>query len=550
MGGIPANYLPPPELWPETIYKLPEFQAYPEKINSTEEFLDKNVAGGRGDRVAIYYEDQKITYRQLLAQVNRFGNSLKALGIEEGDRVIIRSPNVPAALVANFAIIKIGAVCVPTSALFSRAEITHVANNSEAKAIVCFFGLLDELEKARNELKTVNRVIVIGGDPAQVQAKGYHPYQAMVQEGSEELAPVRRGRRDVAVLLYTSGTTGLPKGTVHLMEEALIVPDGFGKYAWRVTENDVIGGPAPLGFAAGYSTIAVIPFRFGAAVSLIPKFTPETLLELIGRHRITILSSLPTGYRKMLLIPDAEKKYDLSSLRMLTGGGESLTAETYHRWKEKFGQDIYEGLGTTEMMYVFISNAVNMRAKPGAAGQVVPGYEVRVINEAGENCKPGEIGRMIARGPTRTLYWRVNDDPGVMEKQKKVLVNGWNAVGDFVNMDEDGYVWFVSREDDLIKTSGYRVGPEEIEEALVKHPAVADAGVIGVPDPVRGQSAKAFVALVAGREPSEALEKELIEFCRGKVAVYKLPREIQFVPEVPRTVTGKILRRILRDRYL
>jgi len=276
-----------------------------------------------------------------------------------------------------------------------------------------------------------------------------------------------------------------------------------------------------------------------AAASLIAKFEPDKMFETIQKHRITVLSLAPTAYRKMLQVPDAEKKYDLSSLRVCTGGGESLTAATYHAWKEKFGLEIFEGLGTTEMMYVFVSNVVNMRAKPGAFGQVVPGYEVRVVDEEGRDAPPGQIGRFLARGPTGTLYWR---DP---EKQRHgVTPDGWNRVGDYVHFDQDGYYWFVSREDDIIKSSAYRIGPEEIESTLATHPAVADVGVIGVPDEVRGQIAKAFVVLKPG---CTATPQELIDYCLNKVAKYKLPREVVLVNELPRTATGKLLRRILRE---
>ncbi len=548
MGRIPAEYLPPRDLWPERIYTLPEHRLYPDRLNATEELIDRHVAEGRGDRVAILFEDQKITYRALQASINKVGSALQGLGIGEEDRVLLRAPSIPPALVSVFATIKIGAVIVPTSPLFSPAEIAHIANSTQATALIVAAPLLEDVEKARPELRTVERIVVIGGDPADVAARGYVPYGELIARGSTHLEPVRRDRLAVSVLLFTSGTTGLPKGTVHFMEEALTVPDTFGRYGWRVTEDDVIGGPAPLSLAAGYSTQAVIPFRFGAAASLLPRFTPEGMFEQIQKHRITVVSILPTAYRKMMQVPEAAKRYDLSSVRLCTGGGESLTARTYEAWKEMFGLEIFEGLGTTEMMYVFISSAVTRRVKPGAIGPAVPGYEIKVVTEDGRECKPGEVGLLIARGPTGTLYWRDT------ERQRAAVWNGWSRAGDFVTLDEDGYVSFLSREDDLIKSSGYRIGPEEIEDALRKHPAVADAGVIGVPDPVRGQNTRAYVALAAGVAPSADLEHELIDFCRREIAVYKLPREVEFVDQLPRAPgpagpgTGKLLRRVLRSR--
>ncbi len=551
MGKIPEGYLPPRELWPTQVYKLPEYQAYPQKFNSTEELIDKQVAGGKGDRPAILFEDRKIPYKALLGMVNKLGSSLKALGIEEADRVALRAPNIPPALVANFAVLKIGGVFLPTSGLFSRSEIAHVFNNAEVKAVVVASALLEELEKARPDLKTLKHIIVIGGTPeeqATFKQKGYLLYQELVDGGKPECDPVRRDRMDVSVLLYTSGTTGLPKGTAHFLEEALIVPDGFGKYCWGIAEHDIILSAAPISMAAGYSAVATIPYRFGAAVSIFPRFSPEGMFDQIQKHKATILSALPTAYRKMLQVPDAEKKYDLSSLRVCTGGGESLTAKTYHDWKAKFGQEIFEGLGTTEMMFVFISSAATKKVKPGSIGPAIPGYEVRVINEEGKDCKPGETGQLIARGPTGTMYWR---DP---EKQRSVVKEGWCRAGDMVTMDEDGYIWFLSREDDLIKSSGYRIGPEEIEDVLVTHAAVADAGVVGVSDPVMGQKTKAFVQLKAGQQGSDALKQELVEFCKGKVAIYKLPREVEFIDKLPRAPgpggpgTGKLLRRVLRQQ--
>jgi len=535
-----ADYLPPRELWPTRIYNLSEFAAYPDRFNPTEELLDKAVAAGRGERIALLFEDQRITYAQLLGQANKLGNALKELGIGEGDRVLLRTPTIPPAIVANFAVLKLGGVITPISPLFSRAEIAHVANDAEAVAIVVHAALLGEVEAARENLKTIRHIIVVGGDAAELKSKGYLSYGELLQSGGATLAPVRRGREDLAVLLYTSGTTGRPKGTAHLLEETLIVPDTFGKYGWRVTENDIIGGSAPLAFGAGYSTFTTIPMRFGAAASLIAKFEPDKMFETIQKHHITVLSLAPTAYRKMLQLPDAEKKYDLSSLRVCTGGGESLTAPTYHAWKEKFGLEIFEGLGTTEMMYVFVSNVVSMRARPGSFGTVVPGYEVKVVNEEGKDVAPKEIGHFQVRGPTGTLYWR---DP---EKQRHAVTpDGWNRAGDYVYFDEGDYFWFVSREDDVIKSSAYRIGPEEIEMTLAAHPAVADAGVIGVPDEVRGQIAKAFVVLKPGQSVTS---EELIEHCRGKIATYKLPREVVFVNELPRTPTGKLLRRVLRQK--
>ena len=543
MAKIPADYLPPEELRPKRVYPLDEFKNIPQKFNSTEVLVDQNVAK-YGDKVAVYFDDQRITYKQLQASVNRVANGLKKLGVEEGDRVMMRMPNIPPIIVCNFAIIKIGAVSLPTSVLFARSEIAHVANLGEAKVLIVAAAMLGEVEAAKPDLKTVKHIVVVAppGSEDEIRAKGYIPY-ADLMKNPDQCEAVKRDRMDVSVLLFTSGTTGLPKGTAHFMEESLIVADGFGKYCWEVSDKDVIGGPAPLAMAAGYSTVAVIPFRYGAAVSLIAKFDPVSMFKNIQNHKVTIMSALPTAYRKMI-VDINPKDWDYSSMRFCTGGGEALTAKTYLDWKEKFGLEIYEGLGTTEMMFVFISAAVTKKVKPGWIGSACPGYTVRVVNENFEQVKPGEVGKMIVQGPTGTIYWKDND------KQKGAVRDGWCLAGDVVTMDELGNVQFLSREDDLIKSSGYRIGPEEIEEALVTHPSVADAGVVGVPDPVIGQKTKAFVVLKAGVAPTEELKKQLVEHCKGKIAVYKLPRDIEFIDAMPRTAVGKLLRRMLRQREL
>ncbi len=549
MSTIPADYLPPKEHQPQRVYRLPEFSSYADPMNSTEELLDRQVRAGRGDHPAVLFEDRTLSYKQLLGAANKFGNALRRLGVEEADRVLLRAPNVPTALIVNFGTLMIGAVIVPTSALLSPAELAHIANNAEAKVIAVSAALLEAVVKAQPNFKTVQHVVVFGGKPEEVKPQGFLVYEELVANEPAELAPVRRPRTAVSVLLYTSGTTGPPKGTAHYLEEALIVPDTFGKYAWRVQPDDIISGPAPISLAAGYSTVATIPFRFGATASLIPRFTPEAMFETIVKHRVTVLSCLPTAYRKMLEVPDGEKQYDLSSLRVLTGGGESLTAKTYQDWKARFNKEIYEGLGTTEMMYVFVSSAVNRKVKPGAIGVAVPGYEVKVLTEEGQPAKPGEMGKLYTRGPTGTLYWRPNEEGGsLLRRQAALIREGWVLVGDFVTADDEGYITFVAREEDLIKSSGYRIGPEEVEDALVKHPAVADAGVIGVPDPIREQSTKAFVILKPGQTPSEQLKQQIIDSCREYIAVYKLPREIEFVSELPRTPQGKLLRRVLRSK--
>ncbi len=548
MSMIPEEYLPPEEMRPEKVYSIPEVQDYPARLNPARELLDRNVEEGRGGKPALLFQDRVITYGALAEQANRLGNVLASHGVEEEDRVVILSPNQPLSLVANFAALKLGAVPVPASPLLSPPEVSWVINNSEARALLVHTAMLPLVEKARPEFSSEPVVLGLAPPSDELSKADVESVLPLMEKADAALEAVLREKDRVGILLYTSGTTGKPKGVVHLVEEILAVADTFGHYGWKLRDDDVVFSPAPLAFAAGYGAMAIIPFRFGAAVSIMPRFEPEAAFETVQQHHATVLTILPTSYRKMLQVEGAEKRFDLSSVRMCTGGGEALTAETYGQWLDRFGLEIFEGFGTTEMFYVFVSVAVTEKAKPGSIGTPVPGYEVKVVSEEGNEVGPGEIGRMVAKGPTGTLYWRPQEENGrLMESQRHAVVGkGWNVVGDYLYGDEDGYFWFVSREDDLIKSSGYRIGPEEIEMVILKHPAVADAGVIGVPDPVRGQNTKAFVVLTEGYAPSGELKQEIIDFCRNEIAVYKLPREVEFVETLPRTVTGKLLRRVLR----
>src|SRR6266511_902301 len=521
MGRIPDEYLPPEDLWPTRIRTIPEVQAYPNRMNPTSELLDRQVEQGRGGRPAIRFED----------------------------RVVILSPNQPRSVAANFAVMKLGAIPVPASPLLSPPEIAWLLNNSEARVLLVHAAMLPLVAKARSEFARDPTILGLAPPSSGLAEAGVESVLPLMEKADAALRAVPREKDRIGVLLYTSGTTGKPKGVVHLVEEIVAVADTFGRHGWKLREDDVVFSPAPLAFAAGYGAMAVIPFRFGAAVSLMPRFEPEAAFQAVEQHRATVLTILPTSYRRMLQVPDAEKRFDLSAVRLCTGGGEALTAETYHRWLDRFGLAIFEGFGTTEMLYVFVSAAVTEKAKPGSFGTPVPVYEVKIVDDQGNEHAPGELGRMVARGPTGTMYWRPQEEGArLMASQRQTVVGeGWNLVGDYAHADEDGYFWFVSREDDLIKSSGYRIGPDEVEMAIATHPAVADVGVIGAPDPVRGQNTKAFVVLKEGSTPSDALKQEIIDHCRAELAVYKLPREIEFVETVPRTVTGKLLRRVLRE---
>ncbi|NLJ27507.1 acyl-CoA synthetase [Desulforhabdus amnigena] len=546
MSKIPESYLPPKELWPD--YVVPdEFADTPMKLNLADYLLDRHIREGRGDNIAIKFMDKTFTYAQLQTMVNKFGNALRDAGVDVQDRVGIRLVNSPQAVITIFAIEKIGAIPVPTSPLWSAEEIAFVANNAEMKYFVVNAPLMAPVETAKANFEFGTRVVVIGGVPEEVKAAGNLVFEEMLEKGAPALDAVMLDAEDIGIILYTSGTTGMPKGCVHFVRPSIIEAKLVNKYVYKMKPGDVLGGAAPVSFAAGFGTFTLLPFEGGAAISLIPKFSPPDMMELIPKHKINLMTGLPTGYRALMKFP-AFKDFDISSVRLYTSGGDALGAETLEGWRKLTGKPIWEGLGGTEMLHLVTSNTMNPEPVPNSIGKALPGVQVRVIDAEGKDCKPGEVGSMILKGPSGTLYWKPYvDGERLLKSQKKGVVNGWNQMGDAVYMNEDGNIFFVSREDDMIKSSGYRIGPAEVEEALARHPAVADVGVVGVPDPDKGQVTKAVIVLKPGHEGSDALSEELKTFLKEHIAIYKLPRIFEYVDALPRTPTGKLLRRKLRS---
>ncbi len=554
MGKIPENYLPPKDTWPE--YLVPdEFKDLPEELNLADHFLDRHVREGRGDTVAIKFMDQAITYAQLQVMVNKFGNALKEVGVEAQDRIGIRLVNSPAAVAVIFAVEKIGAIPVPSSPLWSKDEVTYVANNAEMKLFIVNAPLMPPVEEAKASFQYGTRVIVIGGNADEEKAKGNMVYEEMVAAGSPELEATMLGPEDIGIMLYTSGTTGMPKGCIHFVKPVIIEATLVNDNVYKMKPGEILGGAAPVSFAAGFGTFTLIPFAGGAGISLIPRFTPPDMLELIGKHQINILTGLPTGYRALMKFPKF-KDFDTSSIRMYTSGGDALGKETLDEWTGLTGLPIWEGLGGTEMLHLVTSNTMSPEPVPDSIGKPLPGVEVRIVDPEGNDVPatmPGEdpkVGSMQIKGASGSLYWKpYEDDNKLLKSQQKGVVNGWNQMGDAVYRDDTWNIFFVSREDDMIKSSGYRIGPAEIEESLEKHPAIAEAGVIGVPDKEKGQITKAFIVLKPGNEDkkdSEEFFEELKTFLKEHIAIYKLPRVVVYVDELPRTPTGKLLRRLLR----
>jgi 2-aminobenzoate-CoA ligase len=402
------------------------------------------------------------------------------------------------------------------------------------------------VEVAKPNFEFGTKVITIGGNPDEVKAAGNMVYEEMLAAGSADLEATMLKGDDIGIMLYTSGTTGMPKGCVHFVKPIIIETKLVNKHVYKMKPGDCLGGAAPVSFAAGFGTFTLMPFEGGAAISLIPKFTPPDMLDLIQKHKITILTGLPTGYRAMMKFPKF-KDYDTSSIRLYTSGGDALGSETLSAWQKLTGLPIWEGLGGTEMLHLVTSNTMNPEPMPDSIGKALPGVKCKVVDPEWNDCEPDQVGSMVIKGPSGSLYWKpYENDNKLLRSQKKGVVNGWNQMGDAVFMKADGNIFFVSREDDMIKSSGYRIGPAEVEEAIEKHPAVAEAGVVGVPDPEKGQITKAFVVLKEGQEGSDEFFEELKEFLKEHIAIYKLPRAIEYRSELPRTPTGKLLRRHLR----
>ncbi|MGB8992408.1 MAG: AMP-binding protein, partial [Desulfobaccales bacterium] len=321
------------------------------------------------------------------------------------------------------------------------------------------------------------------------------------------------------------------------------------KYVWKLAPGEVLGGSAPVSFAAGYGTFCIIPFAGGGSISLLPKFTPDEMMSTIVKHKVTVVTGLPTAYRKLLEMPNF-KDYVISGVRMYTTGGDALTGKTLAMWQAKTGKPIWEGLGGTEMMHLVTSNTMSDIPMPDSIGRALPGFEIKVVREDGTTAGPNEVGSMLIKGPTATLYWKPYiQDNKLLKTMKKGIKDGWNMMGDAVMMDKDGYIFFQAREDDMIKSSGFRLAPTEIEDAIIRHPAVRDDAVVGIPDEVLGQKVVAMVELEPGHTASQDLASDIIKSCLDVLGMYKLPREVVFMDAIPRTPTGKILKKILRKDY-
>jgi 2-aminobenzoate-CoA ligase len=527
-----ASSLPAPGLMPDRVYTLPELR-YPRRLNVARELLDANAEGGRAGRPAIHAGRRTITYGELAAQVNRLANGLRADGLEPGDRVLLRLPNVPEFIVAWLACQKAGLVTVGTMPMLRARELAHIAADAGTRAAIVWGPLREELERA--QAPVLDRLLVAGEHRA-----GDTTLDALMSGQPERFAAAETDRDDVAMIAYTSGSTGIPKGCVHVHRDIVASADAYARRVLAPSEDDRFGGHPTLAFTFGTGGLLVFPFRFGASTVLGPPFTPESMLDTFARQRVTLAFCAPTSYRLMLGVDDMARRFDLGALRLGVSAAEPLPAATWEQWRKVTGVELLDGIGSTEMFHIFISS-VPGRVKPGATGVPVPGYDCRVVDEQGRELATGEPGLIAIKGPTGCKYWRQPD-----RQAEYVRFGGWNVTGDVYVQDDDGYFTYQCRSDDMIVSAGYKIPGPEVEQVLDLHPAVAESAVVAATDHTRGFVAKAFVVLRDGHRASPELASELQEHVKRELAPYKYPRAIEFVERLPRTETGKIQRYILR----
>ncbi len=538
-SNIPTEKLPDEGAGPSLIHPLPELH-YPEHLNAAVELVQPHLEAGHGDDVAIYFEDDSITYAELEAKTNRLGNALRDLGVEPGDRVFVRFPNRAEYVVACLAVQKIGAIALPSMKLLRAREIEYVLSDSEASAAVVYDGLLEELLEADASADVLEEIVVVEDTGV---AHDHHTFAEVTANASDELEPYETSRDDLAIMAYTSGTTGRPKGTVHTHRQVLASCDTYARYCLQPTRDDVVSGNPPIAFTYGYGMLVAFPLRFGASTAIVEDAEPGDLLEAIERYDVSLLASVPTAYNQMLAGDDPVGDVDLSSLRLCVSAGEPLPEHTYGRIKDHLGVETTDGIGTTEMFHVFISHRADDEMDPSATGFSVPGYECKVVDpETHEEVERGEAGLLLVRGPTGITYW---DRP---EEQADAVQDGWNIPGDIFVHREDGRFEYQSRHDDLIITGGNNVPGPEVEGVLEEREEVFESAVIGKPDEERGQIVKAYVVLADGYEPVADLTGNLQDYVKERIAPYKYPREIEYVQELPKTETGKIQRAELRER--
>jgi 2-aminobenzoate-CoA ligase len=535
--------LPPRELWPEMRYDaLPEL-AYPARLNSAAELLDRRVAAGDGERIAIHHPGGRWTYRQLLVTANRIAHVLvDDLGVVPGNRVLLRGPNTPMLAACWFAVLKAGGVAVTTMLLLRVRELTFIADKAQIRLALTDARVAGDCDQAMGatatgEARTGARVVRFLGAAAAPAPTIADSLDQLARDKPAGFANCDTAASDVAFIAFTSGTTGQGKGTMHFHRDVLAASDCFPRHVLRPRRDDIFCGSPPLAFTYGLGGLLLFPLRIGASTLLLEQATPPHLLQGIQDHRATVCFTAPTAYRAMAGLLAG---YDLSSLRECVSAGETLPLSTFESWQRATGIKIIDGIGSTELLHMFISSAGD-DIRPGATGKVIPGYEAKVVDDAGRAVPPGTVGRLAVRGPTGCRYL---DN---VERQRLYVQDGWNFTGDSYLQDQDGYFWYQARTDDMIISAGHNISGPEIEAVLLEHPKVQECGVVGLPDPERGQVVTAFVVLHPGAIPGPATVKELQDFVKAEIAPYKYPRRIEFRDSLPRTATGKLQRFRLRE---
>lgn len=518
--------LPPPDQLPEFRFDLPEVQ-YPERLNAAAELLK----GGEPDALAVVNDHGRWTY----ADLDDFSGRIARLLVEEeglvpGNRVLLRGPNGYTIFAAWLGILKVGGVVVATMPLLRPGEIATVIERAQISHAIVDSRFIGDFREAVDQAHFVKHIVKYDGD--------YGRGELETRTASlNPLPPVDTLRDDPALIAFTSGTTGVPKGCVQFHRDILAPCDTFAKHLVGPKPGDVFMTSAPMAFTFGLGITLMFPLRFGAAAATIEQATPPKMIEAMVKHGVTHLGTAPTAYKAMLSQPGLDDA--LKSLRYCISAGEHLPEATWRAWHERTGIAITDGIGSTEMMHIFVS-AAGEDIRPGSTGKAVPGYTATVLDDAGNPLEEGE-GRLAIKGPTGCRY--LDDD-----RQRNYVENGWNVTGDTYRRDADGYYWYLARSDDMIVSSGYNIGAPEVENALLAHPAVTECAVIGVPCPERGQKVKAFIVLANFAEPSAELTEKLQSFVKDQIAPYKYPREIQFVDALPKTATGKLRRSELRTR--
>jgi benzoate-CoA ligase family protein len=508
-----------------------------ERYNASTTFIDTNLEAGRGNDPAILYGDQTLTYKDVAAMVNRAGHALVKLGVQMEQRVMLLLLDSPEFVASFFGAIRMGAVPIPTNTLLRPADYEYLLNDSRAVALILSEPLWANIEPIREKLKWLKHIIVVGKNPP-----GTLNYADWVKNESADLAPADTSRDDACFWLYSSGTTGFPKGAVHLQHDMVYCAENYARSVLDINAKDRTFSVAKLFFAYGLGNGLCFPFYVGGTTILFPgRPEPKAIYEVATQYKPTLFFCVPTAYAGLLAVEDTSA-YDLSTVRLCVSAGEALPKALYDKWFAKWKVEILDGIGSTEILHIFISNRAK-QARAGSSGKLVPGYDARVVDEDDHDLPQGEIGTLLIRGDsTCAYYWNKHT------KTKETIVGEWIRTGDKYMIDPDGYFWYQGRSDDMLKAGGIWVSPVEVEATLMLHPAVLECAVIGLMDKDELVKPKAFVVLKQGQAGTPELDTELKAFVKDKIAPYKYPRWIEFTSELPKTATGKIQRFRLRQR--